>query len=274
MPATFIAIHAEQRNVNMHSIVKICLFALLVPVLELSASTSAPSSQECQKRYEELLKNVPNLNELVFHTDCGTLNMMEIQKVSEVKYGSNIDFLTQVLETANKHDVSGGEAVDLGSGTGVWTKHLLSLGSWKVTAVDSFQQSLDDLSASTSENTREALTLLNQDFRNMTFRQKADLVVANNSLCFVPREDLEGVLSTIYENLKPGGIFAATFWGAGDIRAKDPHLSTFTPEEIHKMLETKYTILRCCDSQEGMAPNLDGSVVPWKVVYAIVQKPL
>lgn len=136
-----------------------------------------PNEKECQKRYEELLKNTPNLNELVFHTDCGTLNMMEIQKASEVKYGSNIDFLNQVLETAAKQGVTSGVAADLGSGTGVWTKELLRLGSWKVHAVDVFPQSLDELAKSIPDDLKEKLVLQNQDFRAMAFSEKTKQIV-------------------------------------------------------------------------------------------------
>ncbi len=250
---------------------KICI--LCMQVLSMSCIYAAQNTPECQKKYETLLQNPPNLNELVFHTDCGLMNMMEIQKVSEIKYGSNTDFLDKVLRVANTHGISQGVAVDLGSGTGVWTKHLLSLKTWIVHAVDVFPESLKALAASTSEADKQRLVLQNEDFRDMHLPQNVDLIIANNSLCFVPRKDLDSVLDTVYHHLKPGGIFAATFWGKGDIRAKDHNLSTFSPEEVKKLLDGKYTIIQCCTSLDGEAENLDGKVVPWSVVYAIVQKP-
>jgi tellurite methyltransferase len=233
----------------------------------------ALTSQECQNRFEALQTTTPNLNEYVFHSRCGTKHMMEIQKASEVKYGSNTTFLERVLLTAKERGIYSGQAVDLGSGTGVWTKHLLTLGTWDVHAIDLYKPSLDDLKATVSSDAKGRLTLHNADFRTVTFPEMVDLVVANNSLCFVPRSDLKAVLDNIYDNLTPGGIFAATFWGDHDVRGDDPELSTFTPEEVKKLFDDKYTIISCCNSEEGMSPNLDGDVVTWNVIYAIVQKP-
>ena len=155
----------------------------------------------------------------------------------------------------------------------MWTKHLLEIGNWKVHAVDLFQPSLDDLAQSVPLEEKERLVLDNSDFRAMTFPQQVDLILANNSLSFVPREDLKPVLDNIYENLRPGGILAATFWGQSDVRGEDPQLSTFSQEEVKALFTDKYSILSCCKVDKGKDPNLDGDIVTWSVIYAIVQKP-
>jgi SAM-dependent methyltransferase len=247
-------------------------YTLLI-TLFISTHTMIFADVDCEKHIAYLQENTPNLNEYVFHSRCKTGQMLEIQKASELKYGSNTKFLENVLKTASQMGIYEGTAVDLGSGTGVWTKHLLNTSSWHVHAVDLFQPSLAALKQSVTSDASANLTLHNSDFRSFTFPKKADLILANNSLCFVPREDLPAVLENIYENLNPGGIVAATFWGDKDIRGEDPTLSTFTVEEVRSFFKEKYNILSCCNSEEGIDRNLDNDLVSWQVIYAIVQKP-
>lgn len=256
----------------MNLICKIGFFITLV-TLSYSGHLHSLTDPECHKKFEHLQKNTPNLNEFVFHSRCGTKHMMEIQKASERKYGSNTKFLDRALLCAKEHGIDGGRAVDLGSGTGVWTKHLLRLAKWDVHAIDLYSPSLDDLAKSVTDSEKKHLTLHNADFRSITFPEKVDLVLANNSLCFVPRSDLKPVLENIYNNLNPGGILAATFWGDRDVRGEDPELSTFTPDEVKMLFKDSYTIISCCGSEEGETPNLDGDIVTWNVIYVIVQKP-
>src|SRR5437867_550027 len=112
-----------------HLILFVFSFTILISALNWSIMKT-----ECQKLYEHLKINVPNLNEYVFHSKCGTQKMMEIQKESERKYGSNTQFLDKALEIAYQNGIVDGVAVDLGSGTGLWTKHLLNSGMWDVHA--------------------------------------------------------------------------------------------------------------------------------------------
>ena len=118
-----------------------------------------------------------------------------------------------VLIGALKYVQSKNSALDLGAGALRDTKHLLSYGFKKVTAVDK--------EPATQEIARELshpnLVRIISNFENFDFPEREyDLVNAQFSLPFNSPESLNNILQKIKVSLKPGGVFTGQLFGVND----------------------------------------------------------
>lgn len=134
-----------------------------------------------------------------------------------------------------------------------------------------FKPSLDELERSIPSDQGSRLVLVNDDFRKMALPEKIDLIIANNSLCFVPKRDPMALMDTLSQNQRSGAIFAATFGGERDVRREDPPLSTLSSEEVQQLFERNYEIL-FYNSEEGDGNNLNDKLVHWHVISVIARK--
>jgi|GEM_PF-1307262 len=118
------------------------------------------------------------------------------------------------LREALPYITTGTNALDLGCGAFVESRYMLEKG-FSVVAVDpeiSLSLYLDDI---TNDNfTFECVPVQNFDFPKNEF----DFVCANYSLPFVTKRKHRFIFDSIYESLRPGGIFAFQLFGKYDQR--------------------------------------------------------
>lgn len=209
--------------------------------------------------------------DVVFHSKNNILQKWNLQNEYEKKYGCDENFLNIILNKAAGQEITGGTAMDLGSGTGGWSRHLLQLNTWQLYAVDYFKSSLDHLEQSLSLAEKKRIRLVHKDFRKIDWPSDIDLILANDSLGFIPCDDLMKVLDSIRTSLRTGGIFAASFWGENDVRNYDEKLCTLSKTKIHTIFKDHYDELYF-DSKEGDSKNLDNQIAHWHTIHIIVKK--
>lgn len=108
-----------------------------------------------------------------------------------------------------------GVAVDCGCGAGADISFLAKSG-FRVFAFDSNEGAIAICRKRFQEN--ENVTLSHCCFSEFEFPD-ADLIVAESSLCFCPKDTFEAVWTTILNSLNRGGVFYGTFLGGNDTMA-------------------------------------------------------
>src|SRR5258708_7243778 len=104
-----------------------------------------------------------------------------------------------------------GEALDMGAGAGRDTEYLLRRG-WRVTAVDASPFSATALRRMPRQRNLQFVLSTAQDFEPEVY----ELVNAQFSLPFIPPSRFEATVSRLRDSVRPGGVMAATFFGAHD----------------------------------------------------------
>lgn len=125
------------------------------------------------------------------------------------------------LANFEKEGVVGGEAIDLGCGTGRDTRYLLSKG-WKVRAIDSCNESLETLKAAVSqEEQKRNLVIESIDMRSTRFPEKVQLINAGLSLPFCGSAFWQ-TWQELVQSLDCRGRFSGHFFGLNDDWSQNP----------------------------------------------------
>ncbi|MDD5152451.1 MAG: class I SAM-dependent methyltransferase [Candidatus Pacebacteria bacterium] len=108
---------------------------------------------------------------------------------------------------------SKGEALDLGSGAQLDSKHLLSEGFKHVTSIDSDKTAEEYAKRIDSRN----FSFVRSKFEDFTFpKEHFDVINAQFSLSYISPENFNLVMERIKASLKTGGIFAGQIFGDYD----------------------------------------------------------
>lgn len=161
-----------------------------------------------------------------------------------------------------------GSVLDLGCGAGRDTRWLLSQG-WHVTAVDLEPAAIEMLADVAGDNlTAVQSSIADFDFQPNTY----DLISAQYSLPFVPREDFFGAFERLKAALKPGGIFVGQFFGVKDSwAATRPDEMTFlTLEEAVRALEGLNVL--SIEEEEKDGTTAFGDVKHWHAYHIMARR--
>lgn len=107
-----------------------------------------------------------------------------------------------------------GLMIDLGCGSGKDSLYYLSHG-WQVLAIDLFPEFLINTRATLPIEAQNRLQIQKMAFENLSI-PPADCINASYSLPFCAPGSFPTLWQTIQKSLRPGGIFAGTFWGIHD----------------------------------------------------------
>lgn len=165
-------------------------------------------------------------------------------------------------------------ALDLGSGAGRDTLFLLSEGFDKVVAVDSHTEGVK-LIAHIPEDLQAHLEFVQVSFDDFDFGSNSfDVINAQYSLAFNPRDTFEEMFGRLKASLRPGGIFVGNFFGdrdewntSADIRiylTKGQVAALFSDMEMLAFEEV--------DDPEGVTAR--GTKKHWHRFDVIARKPL
>jgi trans-aconitate methyltransferase len=159
-----------------------------------------------------------------------------------------------------------GSALDLGAGAGRDTAYLLQQG-WQVTAVDASPSAIAALKTMGHANLQVVPSRM-QDFDPGTY----DLINAQFSLPFVPRDQHGGTIARLQSALRHGGVMAVTFFGPRDEWNTEGTQLTFHTEAEIRALFDGWEILELEETDED-GQTADGNPKHWHSFQLIARRP-
>lgn len=159
------------------------------------------------------------------------------------------------------------KALDLGSGTFIESKFLLSSGFNTVVAIDNSKES-KELAASFSDR---KLNFKNISFQEYDFPLNTfDLINAQFSLPFYGKEKFKIFIKKVITSLKSNGIFVGQFFGNKDSwNTSESHLIFHTKEEVLSLL-SGFEILEFTEEEkEGL--TADQNLKHWHIFHFIAK---
>jgi SAM-dependent methyltransferase len=168
----------------------------------------------------------------------------------EVTEGQPRPLLVEAMDYVLAKD----EALDLGAGELNDSKHLISIGFKRVTAVD--------MDPKVSEKAKEislgGFTFIMTTYDQFDFpEERYDLVNAQYALPFNPPETFNKVIESVIKSLKPGGVFVGQFFGERDSWNIKGSKKTFHTIDEAKRLIAKLRIAEFRE-EEGERPTSHG----------------
>lgn len=146
--------------------------------------------------------------------------------------------------------------LDAGCGSGRDAKYFQSQG-YNVTAFDASEEMVR---LSTKETNQPTLHL---HFQDLTFKEVFDGVWANASLLHVPYLETKKIYTNIYNALKPGGIFYASYkYGERHMSVEGREFYNMTEATILPYLEGLFEIIeisQMADVRSQVAPSPDNA---------------
>ncbi|HYM97260.1 MAG TPA: class I SAM-dependent methyltransferase [Candidatus Sulfotelmatobacter sp.] len=161
---------------------------------------------------------------------------------------------------------SPGDALDVGAGAGRDTAHLLSRG-WRVTAVDSSPSSASAL----ARLTQPGLTVATAAFEDFA-PSEYDLVNAQFSLPFIPRDRFEVTVARLRDSVRAGGVMAATFFGQHDAWNEPGSVLNFSTRSDVERIFQGFELIELTEEEED-GHTADGSPKHWHVFHLIARRP-
>ena len=161
-----------------------------------------------------------------------------------------------------------GIAVDLGCGAGRDTVLLLKHG-WTVISYDINNNAQYILDRITPEE-RNRFTFVKARHQDAEI-PKCDLVVANDSMHYLSKDEFKAVVNKIYDSLNPNGDFIAEFLGNKDDWAKnDPDNAFISLKELREIMGNRFEI-EAFREHEVDKPTLEGEQKHWHTVSVITR---
>lgn len=160
------------------------------------------------------------------------------------------------------------EALDLGAGALNDVRYLLDVGFQHVTAVDSQPVAQEIYEQLPKDKISYEITT----FDKFLFEEnKYDIINAQYSLPFNPRETFVEVWSRVINSLKSGGVFAGQLFGDRDEWNKEGRKLTFHTKEEVEQLVSRLKIVKL-EEEDKEGKTAAGPVKHWHVFHFIAKK--
>lgn len=167
-----------------------------------------------------------------------------------------------------RKSIKPGIAVDLGCGAGRDTVLLLKHG-WTVISYDINNNAQYILDRITPEE-KGRFTFVKARHQDAEI-PKCDLVVANDSMHYLSKDEFKAVVDKIYDSLNPNGNFVAEFLGNRDDWAKnDPNNAFISLKDLKEVLGNRFE-LEAFREHEFEKPTLEGEQKHWHTVSVITR---
>ena len=172
-----------------------------------------------------------------------------------------------MLLRALRHARTKAHALDLGAGALNDSRHLLSIGFERVTALDATRPSGSEL-AGTSR-----FQFVHSKFEDYAFPVAAfDFINAQFSLPFTPPDRFAAVFDGVISALQPGGIFVGELFGNRDEWAADTGMTFHEPAEASALLARDADFLYFAEEEDWRGTLASGEKKHWHILYFIVRK--
>jgi tellurite methyltransferase len=161
-------------------------------------------------------------------------------------------------------------AIDLGSGNGRDSRHLLQQG-WQVTAIEKEISGIEILKANLDPEYLKNLTVINSAFEDLQMLPPADLIYASASLPFCSQEFFPKLWQMMDQSLRPKALFAGQFFGPDDEWCqRDNPLLCHSKAAIEKLF-AGYKIIALNEKNEK-GPTAAGPLKHWHIFDVIAEK--
>ena len=161
-------------------------------------------------------------------------------------------------------------AVDLGCGDGRDAIEMLRRG-WRVLAVDSEPVALERLKARPDLPPNARIETIVSRFEKVELPRDALLINSSFALPLCEPVDFRRIVADIGRRLKPGGRFAAQFYGPHDSWVGRPGMTFVTRAEAERLLEGLEIELFDEEESDGVTPR--GNTKHWHVFHIVARKP-
>lgn len=181
------------------------------------------------------------------------------------------ELLIQALLILAQDGIQPGSAIDLGCGTGIETRELLSRG-WRVLAVDAQEDAIAELLAKVDPVQRDDLQTQVAPFQHAQL-PAADLIWAGRSLPFCPPGDFDTVWAKMLSALRPGGRFVGDLFGPRHFWAQrgETQMTIHTAQQVRELcasLDVEYFM-----EEEGRRMTVTQGVQHWHGFSVVARKP-
>ena len=176
--------------------------------------------------------------------------------------------------------ISSGAVLDLGCGNGD-NAFILGARGFTVDALDKNEADIIFLRKCAEKKGLENLNLiagLIEDFKPES--KKYSLVIANNSLPFIVKEEVGRIVADLSNSLVDGGFIWITLFGPSDEWAKNPDksdstkgMSFFTQEEGLRLLDSLNLKRYFISTEEGYGKTMKGNLKYWQIQKFLYRKP-
>ncbi|MDJ0323715.1 methyltransferase domain-containing protein [Cryobacterium sp. PH31-AA6] len=166
-------------------------------------------------------------------------------------------------------DAEAGVALDMGSGDGVETRHLLSLG-WRVHSYDADPVARERLTTGLDPGALSRLSFSSAQFEELTGLPEADFVYAGFSLPFCAPSAFPGLWDAIRSAVKPGGLFAGELFGPHDSWGSRTDMNFHDREQVAGLLAGLGVLSLVEEDREGQSAF---GPRHWHVFHVIARNP-
>ncbi|TFD79450.1 class I SAM-dependent methyltransferase [Cryobacterium fucosi] len=166
-------------------------------------------------------------------------------------------------------DAAPGIALDLGSGAGVETRHLLSLG-WQVHAYDADPVARTRLMDDLAPDDLARLDFTQARFEEIADLPDADLVYSGFALPFCAPAAFPRLWSGIRSAVKPGGFFAGELFGPHDSWGSRTDMNFHGLEQVTGLLSGLSVLQLVEDDREGQSAF---GPRHWHVFHVLARNP-
>ena len=161
-------------------------------------------------------------------------------------------FQSALAAWADAGDGSPGDAIDLGCGDGVETRHLAEHG-WNVLAVDTDPGVDQRVRQGLSPEASGRVEVRRTPFEKLGELPPADLVYAGFALPFCDESHFPYLWADVREALRPGGLFAGELFGPHDEWVGRPGMSFHDRAQVEGMLTGMDVLQLVEDDRRGMS---------------------
>lgn len=194
---------------------------------------------------------------------CRLVNKMT-SYLEETKYWGPSNNAVVAVQIQNKYTK---KALDLGCGSLRNSKYLFNSG-FMVDAIDK-DEKVREYTSFFKDRPKDAFKLIVDDYVKCNLGDEVyDIVIAQNTLSFNEKDEVEQVVSKIKRCLKVKGTFAGNFYSLEDYRVNSGGMSFYSEHEAKKLL-SKVGKLLFFSKEEGQDENGNSK---WTTYEFVVQK--
>lgn len=175
-----------------------------------------------------------------------------------------------IFNSRNQADLAK-TAIDLGCGSGVDCMALLKRG-WSVLAIDSQPEAIATLLSLCPPSLESGLETRVMPFELLAFLPETRLINASYSLPFLGEDQFYPVWNIILNALRPGALFAGTFFGTNDDWHGSRNLDmTFLNRNALSDLFQSFEIAYL-EEEEKDAVDAMGHIKHWHTYFVVAEK--
>lgn len=223
------------------------------------------------EEFMQMYKNKEIVPTIDFDEEKYKLALKKLHQKNAERYYSNTESdipTPNVKYFLENCKVSPKQAIDLGCGAGNDTVYLINNG-WDTIAIDK-ENVAERISKRLKPKQLSKFKFQNQRFEEIKL-EKCNLLVANYSLSFCPKEKFEEFWKKINNSIEQNGYFVGNCFGRNDSWSKDkPNMRFFTKDEVISLF-SEFEIINFKEVEKDGTTGLN-EMKHWHLFIVIAKK--